>query len=118
MATKFALEPEFTNTLCFTPNHSDHFASNSSTFGPHVKNPPDLNKSTIEFWKKDKIVNYIKHQDNIYDLFKNDIKNLRIKKRSLEIIDDIDGKIALSSLIKYFYKTKLNDKKHRLHLLL
>ena len=51
-------------------------------------------------------------QDNIYSLFKNDIKNLKIKKRSLEIVEDIDGKIALSSLIKYFYTKKLNNNNH------
>ena len=37
---------------------------------PDYTNPSAINKSTIEFWKKDKIVNYIKHQNNIYDLLK------------------------------------------------
>ena len=30
--SKFAEEPEFTNTLYFTPSHCDHFFSKSATF--------------------------------------------------------------------------------------
>ena len=48
-------------------------------------------------------------QDNIFNLFSNDIENLTIEKRSLKNIKNIDYKIALSSLIKHFYSRKLDS---------
>ena len=36
IVNSLAAVPELTKTLCFTPNHLDHFSSNSTTFGPFV----------------------------------------------------------------------------------
>ncbi len=51
-------------------------------------------------------------QDNIFDLFNPNIENLKIEKRSQKKIENIDGKISLSSLVKFFYRTKLNKNDH------
>ena len=48
-------------------------------------------------------------QDNIFNLFNNNIQNLTIEKRGLKNIQNIDYKIALSSLVKHFYSKKLDS---------